>query len=204
MIVAERIDPLPAPLTPQQQADRPYALGTMEIVPTFETKFTKKSELSTFMLIYNPKTDAANKPDVTVEYNFFAKDVAARSRSTTRRLRTSTRRRCRRSLISPLGHQLQTGQAIPLASFPEGDYRLEIKVTDKLANKSIVARHQLFGQRIVNARTGHGSSRGRHEDARHDSRLDRVGDDRRPDPSVAPRSAPNRAARVGRAGRSVA
>ena len=33
VIVAERIDPLPAPLTPQQQAERPYALGTMEIVP---------------------------------------------------------------------------------------------------------------------------------------------------------------------------
>src|SRR5204863_9601598 len=70
VIVAQRIDPLPAPLTPQQQADRPYALGTMEILPTFETKFTKKSELSTFMLIYNPKTDKDNKPDVLVEYNF--------------------------------------------------------------------------------------------------------------------------------------
>ncbi|HEX7139446.1 MAG TPA: hypothetical protein VF219_16455, partial [Vicinamibacterales bacterium] len=53
VIVAQRIDPLPAPLTPQQQADRPYALGSMEIVPAFETKFPKKGELSTFMLIYN-------------------------------------------------------------------------------------------------------------------------------------------------------
>ena len=26
---------------------------------------------------------------------------------------------------------------MPLASFPEGDYRLEIKITDKLANKSL-------------------------------------------------------------------
>jgi len=26
---------------------------------------------------------------------------------------------------------------VPLASFPEGDYRLEIKVTDKLANKTL-------------------------------------------------------------------
>ena len=36
-----------------------------------------------------------------------------------------------------MGHQLQTGQAVPLAGFPEGDYRLEIKVTDKLANKTV-------------------------------------------------------------------
>ena len=35
------------------------------------------------------------------------------------------------------GHQLQSGQAVPLASFPEGDYRLEIKVTDKLASKTL-------------------------------------------------------------------
>src|SRR5262245_10105365 len=73
VIIAQRIDPLATPLTPQQQADRPYALGQMEIVPTFDTKFTKKSELSTFMLIYNPKVDANNKPDVTVEYNFYQK-----------------------------------------------------------------------------------------------------------------------------------
>ena len=27
---------------------------------------------------------------------------------------------------------------MPLASFPEGDYRLEIKVTDKIANKTLI------------------------------------------------------------------
>jgi hypothetical protein len=137
VIVAERIDPLPAPLTPQQQIERPYALGAMELVPTNETKFTKKSELQPFLLIYNPKTDAANKPDITVEFNFFSKDAAgekAFNHTAPQNLNAST--------LPPqfdfaLGHQLQTGQAIPLASFPEGNYRLEIKVTDKLANKSI-------------------------------------------------------------------
>ena len=87
VIVAERIDPLPAPLTPQQQAERPYALGTMEIVPALDTKFTKKAELSTFLLIYNAKTDSANKPDVTVEYNFYAEAGGQRRSSSTRRTR---------------------------------------------------------------------------------------------------------------------
>jgi hypothetical protein len=41
------------------------------------------------------------------------------------------------------GHQLQAGQAVPLASFPEGDYRLEIKVTDKLGSKTLT-RDVLF------------------------------------------------------------
>ena len=32
---------------------------------------------------------------------------------------------------------MTNGQTIPLASFPEGDYRLEIKITDKLATRSV-------------------------------------------------------------------
>lgn len=132
-----RIDPLPAPLTPQQQMERPYAIGGMEITPEVSTKFTKKGELSTFMLIYNPKTNADNKPDIVVEYNFYAKEAGAEkffNKTNPQNLNAQT--------LPPqfdfaAGHQLQAGQAIPLGSFPEGDYRLEIKVTDKLANKTL-------------------------------------------------------------------
>jgi hypothetical protein len=42
-----------------------------------------------------------------------------------------------------MGHQLMTGQGVPLQSFPEGDYRLEIKITDNKAQKS-VTRDVLF------------------------------------------------------------
>jgi hypothetical protein len=138
VIVAQRIDPLPAPLTPQQQADRPYALGMMEILPTFETKFTKKAELSTFMLIYNPKVDGANKPDVSVEYNFYQKLAGQPEKF----FNKTNPQNLNAQTLPPnfdfaAGHQLQSGQAVPLASFPEGDYRLEIKITDKIANKSL-------------------------------------------------------------------
>jgi len=138
VIIAQRIDPLPAPLTPQQQADRPYALGTMEIIPTFETKFTKKAELSTFMLIYNPKVDSANKPDISVEYNFYQKLAGAPEKF----FNKTNPQNLNAQTLPPnfdfaAGHQLQSGQAVPLASFPEGDYRLEIKITDKIANKTL-------------------------------------------------------------------
>ncbi|MBI4486241.1 MAG: hypothetical protein HY655_09545 [Acidobacteria bacterium] len=139
VIIAERIEPLPAPLTPQQQADRPYALGTMEIIPAPDTNFTKKSELSTFLLIYNPKIDADNKPDVQVEYNFYAKPAGAAEEKFFNKTQPQN---LNGQTLPPqfdlaAGHQLQTGQAVPLAGFPEGDYRLEIKVTDKIANKSL-------------------------------------------------------------------
>ncbi len=137
VIVAERIDPLPAPLTSAQQTERPYALGNMEIIPAPSTNFTKKAELATFMLIYNAKTDAANKPDVSVEYNFYAKQAGAEkffNKTNPQNLNAQT---LPPAFDFAAGHQLQSGQAVPLASFPEGEYRLEIKVTDKLANKTL-------------------------------------------------------------------
>jgi hypothetical protein len=137
IIVAQRIDPLPAPLTSQQQAERPYAFGGLEIVPATDLKMPKKAELQTFMIIYNPKTDSMNKPDVTVEYNFYARAGGAEkffNKTTPQALNAQT--------LPPqfdvsAGHQLQAGQAVPLASFPEGDYRLEIIVTDKIGSKSL-------------------------------------------------------------------
>jgi hypothetical protein len=149
VIVAERIDPLPAPLTPQQQADRPYALGNMEIVPVSSTKFTKKAELSTFMLIYNPKTDSANKPDVVVEYNFCQAAAGNEPKAGEpckageKFFNKTNPQNLNAQTLPPAfdlaaGHQLQSGQAVPLASFPEGEYRLEVKVTDKIANKSLI------------------------------------------------------------------
>lgn len=137
ILITQRIDPLPAPLTPQQQIERPYALGTMELVPSWDLKFSKKSELSTFFLIYNPKTDGANKPDITIEYSFYTKSGGSEkffNKTNPQNLNAQT--------LPPqfdlaAGHQLQSGEAVPLASFPEGDYRLEIKVTDKIANKSL-------------------------------------------------------------------
>jgi hypothetical protein len=137
VFIAERIDPLPAPLTAQQQAERPYALGAMEIVPATDTQFAKSDELQTFLLIYNARTDKDNKPDVSVEFNFYAKQGGAEkffNKTNPQNLNAQT--------LPPgfdfaAGHQLQAGQAVPLTSFPEGEYRLEIKVTDKLAEKTI-------------------------------------------------------------------
>jgi hypothetical protein len=138
VIVASRIEPLTAPLSANEQIERPYALGMMEIVPTTDMKFSTKGELSVFMLIYNPKVDAMNKPDVTVEYNFYQKPAGAPEKF----FNKTSPQPLNATTLPPqfdmsLGHQLQTGQAVPLASFPAGDYRLEIKVTDKLSTKSL-------------------------------------------------------------------
>jgi hypothetical protein len=139
IIAASHIEPLSAPLSPNEQLERPYAaLGSMEITPSLDNKFTTKDELSIFFLIYNAKTDAMNKPDVTVEYNFYQKPAGAAekffNKTAAQSLNASS---LPKEFDMSLGHQLSTGQGVQLTSFPAGDYRLEVKVTDKISGKSI-------------------------------------------------------------------
>ena len=139
IIAASHFEPLSAPLSPNEQLERPYAaLGSMEITPSLDSKFTTKDELSIFFLIYNAKTDAMNKPDVSVEYNFYSKPSGAPekffNKTAAQSLNAST---LPKEFDMTLGHQLSTGQGVQLTSFPAGDYRLEVKVTDKLSGKSI-------------------------------------------------------------------
>jgi len=139
IIAAQHIEPLSAPLSPNEQLERPYAaLGSMEITPSLDSRFTTKDELSIFFLIYNAKTDAMNKPDVAVEYNFYTKPAGAAekffNKTAVQSLNAST---LPKEFDMSLGHQLSTGQGVQLTSFPAGDYRLEVKVTDKLSGKTI-------------------------------------------------------------------
>jgi hypothetical protein len=149
VILTDKIDPLPAPLGQAQLVERPYAaLGVMEIFPAPSAKLSKKSELSVFFLIYNPKPDATQKPDISIEYNFCQAAPGNQPKpdepcKAGEKFYNKTDPQVMNGMTLPpgfdlsMGHQLQTGQAVPLAGFPEGDYRLEIKITDKLAGKTV-------------------------------------------------------------------
>ena len=54
IIVPEVVEPMAAPLTPEQQILSPYSLGTTRIVPKFDQDFGKQAELSLIFLVYNP------------------------------------------------------------------------------------------------------------------------------------------------------
>ncbi|HKT80848.1 MAG TPA: hypothetical protein VJP86_11555 [Vicinamibacterales bacterium] len=135
VIVAEKIERLTAPLSNEQKISHPYALGAIEIVPYTRTKFTKKDELAVFILVYNSKMDSANKPDVKVEFNFFTKQGGGE-----KLFNSTLPTNLNGQTLTPqdiASGQLQAGQSVPLASFPEGDYRMEVKVTDNVAKKTV-------------------------------------------------------------------
>jgi len=137
VILAQRVDPLPAPLTAQQQAERPYAMGSLEVVPKTDTTFSKDKELQPIFIVYNPKLDSGNKPNVVIEYNFYQKPNGAAEKFFNKTDPQNFNAETMPQFDVAAGHQIPGGLAVPLRSFPEGDYRLEIKVTDRIANKTL-------------------------------------------------------------------
>ena len=136
VILAERVDQLPTAVTPETQAERPYAFGQTELIPSVEKKFSKSQELIVLVQIYNPTVTPEKKFNVEATYTFYTigADGEKRFNSTQPQPFTNDSMGAGFDPSAP-DRSIQAGQGIPLASFPPGNYRLEIKITDKLSSK---------------------------------------------------------------------
>jgi hypothetical protein len=144
LILADKVEPLTGQLSPDQQKERPYVLGATEIVPASDNKFKKTEELGVIFQVYNYQMGSDGKPDVQIEYMFHVKDAAGVEKPFNKTEPQKFNAQTLPPNFSPdQGHQIVGGQMIPLASFPEGDFRLEIKVTDNKASKTL-QREVLF------------------------------------------------------------
>ena len=144
VLIADKIEPLTAPLAPEAMKERPYVLGDSEITPAADLNFKKSEELQLVFQIYGAKLGAdTKKPDVSVDYVFFQKEAAGEKMFNRTPTQTLDDKSLPKNFDAEMGHQLMTGQGVPLQSFPEGAYRLEIKITDNKAQKS-VTRDVLF------------------------------------------------------------
>lgn len=138
VILATAVEPIQAQLSPAEQESNPYVFGPMRIVPSKDGKFTKASELQVIFWIYGATAAATGKPDVTVDFNFHQKLADG----TEKYFNKTAPQELNATTLPPefsvaAGHQLPGSLVVPLTSFPVGDYRLEIKVTDKPSGKSV-------------------------------------------------------------------
>ena len=134
VLLAERVDQLPAPVTPEQQSERPYAFGQQEVIVSPDHKFKKDQELIVLFQIYNP-TITDKKFNIEATYTFFQQAPDGEKKFNSTEPQTFTPESMGAAFDPGAAEQsIQAGQGIPLKSFPEGNYRLEIKVVDKLAN----------------------------------------------------------------------
>src|ERR1043166_2151393 len=103
----------------------------MKIVPSVDAKFAKAGELQVIFWIYGATEAAGGKPDVQVDFNFHQKLAEGEkyfNKTAPQQLNAQT---LPPEFSVAAGHQLPGSLVVPLASFPPGDYRLEIKMTDK-------------------------------------------------------------------------
>jgi hypothetical protein len=138
IIVAEKVDILQAPVANERQAENPYTFGTMKVTPSIANKFSKKDELALIFWIYGAGLDTASKkPNLTIDYNFHQKTADGEKYFNKTEPQELNAQTLPPQFDQAAGHQLPGNLAVPLASFPEGEFRLEIKVQDKVSGKSL-------------------------------------------------------------------
>ena len=130
------IEQIAAPLAPAEQLENPYTFGTMRVVPSLDNKLKKSGELQVLFWVYGTQA-TGGKPDLQIEYNFHHKTPEGEKyfNKTAPQLLNATTLPAQFDLAA--GHQLPGSLVVPLASFPVGDYRLEIKLTDKISGKTL-------------------------------------------------------------------
>jgi hypothetical protein len=138
IILATAVEPLAQPLSAGEQEANPYVFGPMRIVPNMAGKFKKSEELQVIFWIYGASEATGGKPDVTVEFNFHTKAADG-----SEKYFNKTEPQVLNAQTLPpefsvaAGHQLPGSLVVGLVPFPVGDYRLEIKVTDKPSGKVV-------------------------------------------------------------------
>jgi len=143
VILIQETKILDRPLTAEQEDEQPYTFGMNAVVPASGTRFSRKSELAATFYIYNTAQDRGKKPDIAVEYGFYQRTPDKGEKFFNK---TQTQMFNAASLPAAFDadiHALRVVQSVPLAPFPEGEYRLEIKVTDKLSG-SVITRNIPF------------------------------------------------------------
>lgn len=154
IILADRIEALPDPVPPAELDEDPYAVGSHRIHPSRGAVYNRRQELIVVFLVYNPAVGPDKHFDVQVDYHLFRKnrsgDVSpAGGRGETQGARPGevyvTRTNPQRftpSMMGPGfdpagGAPVLAGQAILLADFEAGEYRLNIVVTDLFGRRTL-------------------------------------------------------------------
>jgi hypothetical protein len=142
VIVADKVNVLTALPSPEEARERPFVFGAQELIPAGDMNFGKDEQLATFFQVYNAALDEAGKPNLVLEYNFHRKEGGAE-----KFFNKTAPQNVNASMLpptfDPAKFPVPGGIEVPLKSFPEGEYRLEIKVTDKV-NGKVVTRDVNF------------------------------------------------------------
>jgi hypothetical protein len=136
-IIATKVEPLAAPLSPEEQRANPYTFGgTLQVTPAADTKLKTSDSLQMLFWVYGMK-DNAGKPDVQIDYNFYQVNTDGE------KYFNKTAPQMINAMTLPpqfnlaAGHQVLGLLGVALKAFPPGNYRVEYKVTDKIGGTMV-------------------------------------------------------------------
>lgn len=121
----------------EDQLDEPYVLWGTRLTPSIRSTFGRSEKLSVIFLVYNAGAAADDKPDVEVQYNFHQRTDTTETFFTRARPELFNAETLGREFRLAAGDLIVAGQQLPLARFPDGEYRLEIMVKDNTTGKSL-------------------------------------------------------------------
>jgi uncharacterized cupredoxin-like copper-binding protein len=136
IIVTDKVNVLNAPVSADEGRERPFVFGTQELVPASDMEFKKSEQLATFFQVYNAALGPDGKPNLVMEYNFHRKEGGEEkffNKTNPQTVNASVLP----PTFDPAKFPVPGGIEVPLTSFPEGDYRLEIKISDKASGKTL-------------------------------------------------------------------
>jgi hypothetical protein len=136
IIVTDKVNALNSPLNAEEGRERPFVFGMQELVPASDMEFKKSEQLATFFQVYNAGLGTDGKPNLVMEYNFHRKENGAEkffNKTNPQPVNASNLP----PTFDPSKFPVPGGIEVPLQSFPEGDYRLEIKIIDKASGKTV-------------------------------------------------------------------
>lgn len=120
------------PLTSPQMPTDPYSFGGIKVVPKGDKTFSTTDELWYFVELRSPGLDpAANQPKIQVGIEVTGKTADGK----TKKMRNPLMEMPAQELKGVPGHYA-VGSAIPLATFPAGDYTIELKVLDTVSKQT--------------------------------------------------------------------
>jgi hypothetical protein len=136
VILATALTPAPEQLTAQQQLEQPFTFSGYRVEPSFGKPIPQSGELMFVFFIYNEGVASTGKPDLDVDYLFYrANEDKPFTKLATQSFNATT---LPGQFDLKAGHQVFVGQGIPVkGAIAPGDYRMEIKVSDKTNNQSI-------------------------------------------------------------------
>lgn len=135
IVAIEEVRRLPEPLSDREQIERPFALGSVELIPAQSSTFREAEELRVVLPIYNATADSAGKPTVAVHYEI---ELAGRPDLVVARLPTD--RLDADTLPTDFDLDVAGGlfvrQSVPLDTLGRGDFRLQVRVNDERSGQS--------------------------------------------------------------------